>query len=277
MAVWNTARRDPKEHINHGWLGRSLDAAETRSASPAMVFVGGGQLPLALRSRRSVASALSRPEDFVLAPEAKGKLGPAPEGDDLTAFVHRMAVDAQATAERMKDVVGSGADEPTYPSTELAQHLQLTARLIKADVGTRVFYTRQPGYDTHSAQFGLHSQLLGALSAGLKAFLDDLTTARLAERVLVLMFSEFGRTVKENGSAGTDHGTAAPVFLAGAALKGGLVGETPSLTDLDPKHGDLKIGLDFRRVYATLLEEWLKLPARNGLGGAFERLDLLRP
>jgi uncharacterized protein (DUF1501 family) len=278
MAVWHTARRDPVEHTGYGWLGRGLDEAKQISGgTPGLVYVGAGQMPLALRGRRSVASALVRPEDFLLSQEARSRLGAAPAGsEDLSAFVERMAVDAQATAERMKDVVGTRDSGPAYPNTELAQQLRLVTRLIKADMGTRVFYTRQSGYDTHAAQYGAHFQLLSALSNGLKAFLDDLTAARLAERVVVLCFSEFGRTVKENGSAGTDHGTAGPVFLAGPRLRGGLVGTTPSLTDLDPKHGDLRVDVDFRRVYATVLEEWLGLPVEAALGGRFERLPLFR-
>jgi uncharacterized protein (DUF1501 family) len=94
--------------------------------------------------------------------------------------------------------------------------------------------------------------------------------------VAVLCFSEFGRTVAENGSAGTDHGTAGPVFLAGPRVRAGLVGTTPSLTDLDPEHGDLRRSLDFRQVYATVLEDWLRLPAREALGTAFERLPMFR-
>jgi uncharacterized protein (DUF1501 family) len=277
MAVWHTARRDPSEHTGLGWLGRGLDVAGGAPGVPALVFVGGGEMPAALRGRRSVASALSRPEDFVLAPEARGKPPAAPETkDDLSAFVRRMAVDAHATAERMKEVVGGKSEGPAYPASELAQQLRLAARLIKADAGTRVYYARQPGYDTHAAQYGQHHQLLSALSAGLKAFLDDLTAAKLVERVAVLCFSEFGRTVRENGSAGTDHGTAGPVLLAGGAVKGGLVGRTPSLTDLDPKHGDLKVGIDFRRIYASVLHDWLGLPAEPVVGKGFERLPLFR-
>jgi uncharacterized protein (DUF1501 family) len=275
MAVWHTARRDPREHSGAGWLGRGMDAVKG-AAEPSMVFVGGGQLPLALRSRRSVASAMTRPEDFALAAEAKGALPRAGEAkDDLTAFVHRMAIDASRTAERMKGLAGKDVG-PAYPSSELAQQLRLAARLIRAGAGARVYYTRQPGYDTHAAQYGAHFQLLDALSAGLKAFLDDLTAAKLAERVTVLVFSEFGRTVKENGSAGTDHGTAAPVFLAGGGLKGGVVGETPSLVDLDPNHGDLKVGVDFRRVYAGVLHDWLGISAEEVVGKGVERLSLFR-
>jgi uncharacterized protein (DUF1501 family) len=112
------------------------------------------------------------------------------------------------------------------------------------------------------------------LAGALRAFLDDLKAARLEERVAVLVFSEFGRRVQENASHGTDHGTAAPVFVAGGQVRGGLIGATPSLLDL--VDGDLKPSIDFRRVYATLLEDWLGLSSRAVLGGAFERLPLFR-
>jgi uncharacterized protein (DUF1501 family) len=133
----------------------------------------------------------------------------------------------------------------------------------------------QGGYDTHASQLPAHARLLGELSGALGAFLDDLTTARLAERVAVLCFSEFGRRVSDNGSDGTDHGTAGPVLLAGAGVHPGLVGPTPSLTDLED--GDLRVGVDFRRVYAAVLDGWLGLPAKAALGGAFEPLPLFRP
>ncbi|HEV3446986.1 MAG TPA: DUF1501 domain-containing protein, partial [Gemmataceae bacterium] len=143
-------------------------------------------------------------------------------------------------------------------------------------VGTRVYYARHGGYDTHAGQLGSHASLLNEFSGALKAFLDDLAAARLADRVTLLAFSEFGRTVKENASGGTDHGTAGPVFLAGPRVKAGLIGATPRLLDLDVKHGDLKMGIDFRRVYATVLEDWLALPAATALAGSFEKLPLFK-
>src|SRR5262245_13839763 len=190
MAVWHTAHRDPKDHAGPGWLGRGMDT-DDKAATPSMVFVGGGQMPPALRSRRSVASALTRPEDFVLAQEAKSRLMADGTKEDLSAFVQRMAVEGQATADRMKNVVTAKDEGPAYPSNELAQQMRLVARLIKADTGTRVFYTRQPGYDTHAAQYGSHYQLLSNLASALKAFHDDLKAAKLADRVCVLVFSEF--------------------------------------------------------------------------------------
>jgi uncharacterized protein (DUF1501 family) len=232
---------------------------------------------VAIRGRRSVASAIERMEDFSLAAGADPRkaLGVEEPADDLAAFVRRSMLDAYASADRLRQVAGD-RDDSGYPPTGLASRLRLVARLLKAGLDTRVFYTLQPGYDTHSAQLFTHSNLLFELAGALKVFLGDLAAARLADRVVVLLFSEFGRTVRENGSAGTDHGTAGPVFLVGPGVKGGLVGAAPSLLDLDPQHGDLRRSLDFRQVYAAVLEDWLGVSAQAALGGTFERLLLFR-
>jgi uncharacterized protein (DUF1501 family) len=274
MATWHTARLDPEEHKGPGWLGRGLDVAGKGASA---LLVGAGPPPVAIRGRRSIASAIERPEDFSLAAGADPRKALARDepADDLAAFVQRSMVDAYATADRLQQAAG-GTVEARYPSSGLAARLRLIARLLKVGLDTRVFYTLQPGYDTHSAQLFTHSNLLFELAGALKAFLDDLTAAKLADRVVVLLFSEFGRTVSENGSAGTDHGTSGPVFLAGPGVKGGLVGATPSLLDLDPEHGDLRRSLDFRQVYATVLDGWLGLPAKEVLGDTFEGLPLLR-
>jgi uncharacterized protein (DUF1501 family) len=204
--------------------------------------------------------------------------GKEPPGE-LAAFLHRSMLDAYAAADRIQEAARTRDSGVSYPATEFARQFQLIARLIKAGWGTRVYYTNQVNrsandYDTHFNQLPLHAGLLEELAGGLRAFLDDLAKARLAERVAVLTFSEFGRRVAENGSAGTDHGTAGPVFLAGPGVKAGLVGATPILLDL--QDGELRMGIDFRRVYATVLEDWLGLPAKAALAGTFERLTLFR-
>jgi uncharacterized protein (DUF1501 family) len=274
LATWHSARLDPEEHKGPGWLGLGLDAAGKGASA---LLVGAGPPPVAIRGRRSIASAIERMEDFTLAAGADPRRALAGEepADDLAAFVRRSMLDAYATADRLQQVAGD-KDAARYPQRGLASRLRLIARLLKAGLDTRVFYTLQSGYDTHSVQLFAHANLLFELSGALKAFLDDLAAAKLADRVVVLLFSEFGRTVAENGSGGTDHGTAGPVFLAGPGVKGGLVGTTPSLLDLDPKHGDLRRSLDFRQLYATVLEEWLGLPTKDALGGTFERLPLFR-
>ena len=133
----------------------------------------------------------------------------------------------------------------------------------------------QGGYDTHANQLPTHARLLGELSGALGAFLDDADDRAVGRGVAVLCFSEFGRRVADNGSDGTDHGTAGPVLLAGTGVRPGLVGPTPSLTDLED--GDLRAGVDFRRVYAAAISGWLSLPTEAALGGAFEPLPLFRP
>jgi uncharacterized protein (DUF1501 family) len=156
----------------------------------------------------------------------------------------------------------------------LGRHLELVARSIKAGAPARVYYTIQSGYDTHALQLPTQAQLLGDFARSLRAFLDDLAVAKLADGLLLLAFSEFGRRPAENGSLGTDHGTAGPVFLAGPKAKAGLIGETPRLGEL--VDGDLKWSIDFRRVYATLLDRWLGLPAEAVLGQRFEPLSMLQ-
>jgi uncharacterized protein (DUF1501 family) len=274
MAIWQTARLDPVGHRDAGWLGRALDAApRPYTGAPASFFLGMESVPRALQGPRQLPAALADLEDYAAPPGAAVRTAVAGPGatDDLTAFVRRNLLDGYLTADWLKDVAGAAVPGPPYPATALAVRLQQVARLIKFGVGARVFYTLQGGYDTHADQLSRHPGLLSELAGAVRAFLDDLTAARLADRVVVLLFSEFGRRVAENGS-GTDHGTAGPVFLAGGALRPGLVGPAPSLLDLDD--GDLKVGLDFRRVYATVLDDWLGLPAEGVLGARFERLPL---
>src|SRR5262245_49816107 len=276
MAIWQSARLDERDHTELGWVGRGLDAGPpTRDGAPAAMLIGADSPPLAIRGRRSISAALDRLDDYALIDkEAETHpIGSPSAGDDLGQFLRRSLLDAYTTADRLEAVAGARGDAP-YPRSELARRLNLTARLIKAGLGTRVYYLEQGGYDTHGQQLPRHAVLLEALSASLRAFLDDLAAARLADRVLVLVFSEFGRRVAENGSKGTDHGTAGPVILAGPSVQPGLVGTYPSLMDL--ADGDLKMTVDFRRVYATVLEGWLGLRSKEALGGTFESLPLFR-
>jgi uncharacterized protein (DUF1501 family) len=268
MAIWHTARFDPEDRKGYGWVGRALDP------SAGSCYVVGSAFPGAVRGRRSTAVALNRIDDVLLADSdsAKKAVGPAVE-DDLLAFVRRQAVDAQATGERLASLA-RGGDGARYPGTGLAERLKLIARLLKANLGARVLYTTQGGYDTHAGQRFTHAGLLSEFAGAVAAFFEDLKEAKLADRVTLLSFSEFGRTIKENGSAGTDHGTAGAVFLAGGGVKGGLMGKMPSLTDL--AGGEPKMTADFRGVYASVLTDWLGLPDREALGGNFERLPLFR-
>jgi uncharacterized protein (DUF1501 family) len=278
MAIWQTARRDPLEHSGLGWLGRGLDVDATGSGAGMAVHIGPGAPPVALRGHRSATTSLEHLDDLSLDSAAIATSGLAQRGqhgrDDLAGFVHRSALEAYTTAERMAALARSKPADSGYPATALGRKLALIAQLLKGGFKARVFYTAQSGYDTHAAQAPIHASLLAELSGALLAFLDDLARAKEADRVTVLCFSEFGRRVAENGSAGTDHGTAGPVLLAGPRLKPGMVGVSPDLSDLDD--GDVKMSIDFRRVYAAILKDWLGLSTDAALGGAFEPLHLFR-
>jgi uncharacterized protein (DUF1501 family) len=227
-----------------------------------------------LQAGRAATAAIANLDDWALSGnlDPKRAIQQPDNGSDLRAFVARGMLDAYANADHLQEFAQIKDNAAGYPATGLAERLRLIARLLKTGFGTRVFYTTQGSYDTHFTQLELHAALLSELAGAIRAFLDDLDTAGLADRVTVLTFSEFGRRVAENGSYGTDHGTAAPLFLAGKHVKAGLVGQTPSLIDL--QDGDLKMGIDFRKVYATVLEKWLQLPAKAALGGTFEPLPL---
>jgi uncharacterized protein (DUF1501 family) len=285
MRIWQTASLKDGEHNGYGWLGRALDRAEpaTASGEPVAIYVGDEQTPVSLWARRASAASLSRIEDMTL---AAGSDQPplaetAAEGDDrsdaIRQFVTRQLCSAYAAADQFqRRTEGRGAQSSTkYPDSALSGRLRLIAQLLASGSRARVFYATQGGYDTHAAQQYAHADLLSELSGALKAFVDDLKQMGIADRVVVLTFSEFGRRVAENSSQGTDHGVAAPLFLAGAPVAGGLVGEAPDLTNLDS--GDVRSTLDFRRVYATLLDDWLGISSTDVLGEQFERLPLIRP
>jgi uncharacterized protein (DUF1501 family) len=276
MAIWQTARCDPEEHGGPGWLGRAFDERLEAQDASGTTFVGGGQPPAALIGRRSIPAALERLDDLALkgGPGARGVIGEAPQGDDIGAFVRRTALDAYTADDSVAGMVRAGGREEGGSGNDLRGRLSLIARLMKSGARARVYYTQQGSYDTHYGQLQPHASLLLELSEALRRFQENLDASGLADRVLVLCFSEFGRRVHENASHGTDHGTAGPVFLIGKHVRAGLVGATPSLLDLED--GDLKMAVDFRRIYAAVLQDWLALPAASALGGRFDPLPVIR-
>jgi uncharacterized protein (DUF1501 family) len=276
-AIWQSAQLDPKAHGGYGWLGRALDQRTDRVQTFAdSISLGDFDPPLTLRGHHSTTSAIRTIQELhlessVISEETATGEEPA---DDLLQFVRRRTVEARATAERLAKLANDKQTSVRYPGSALARRLKSIGRLIRADLEPRVYYTQHAGYDTHFAQYNDHYRLLAQFSEALKAFLDDLAEAKLADRVLVLVFSEFGRRVEENDSQGTDHGTAAPMFLAGSAVHAGLHGQAPSLAKL--VDGDLEMTTDFRSVYATVLSRWLALDPQVCLHGDFKTMDLIR-
>lgn len=286
MDIWHTARREPQGR-SVGWLGRYLDAAakqrggDAHADAPAL-HLGGGQQPLALSALDAHALSIRSLDQFKLQDggdrrlrEAIERLSatPRPGEDPLLSFVQSSSAAALASSQRMQEALGKYTAAAKYPGTKLAGSLATIAQLIDAELATRIYYVSLDGFDTHSEQADAHASLLAELGGAVQAFVDDLAGHGHADRVLVMSFSEFGRRVRENASRGTDHGAAAPMFLAGGKVKPGLIGKHPSLADLED--GDLKFHTDFRQVYAAVLANWLGWSAAEILGGEFAPVDVL--
>lgn len=276
MSIYQTARFDPTEHENSGWLGRAMDQhamhkATAQEGRTNCVLLGDENPPVALRGRRSAALALAHLKDLTLSGQQTPLNKNSSPKDDLLAFTKRATADAFAAAKTIDEITTRSARNNDYPATKLGQRMQSIGQLIKSDFGASVYYAIQSGYDTHAAQLPSHARLLTEFAGALKAFDTDMKRAGLGDKVVTLCFSEFGRRVQENGSLGTDHGTAGPMFLSGA-VQPGLVGSVPSMTDLEDD--DLKRQFDFRQVYSTLISDWLGYSAKTVLGGEFEKLKL---
>ncbi|MEZ6127662.1 MAG: DUF1501 domain-containing protein [Planctomycetaceae bacterium] len=273
MAIWHSARLSSEDHNGHGWLGRAADSVRTTpSPSADAIFVGDGNIPAAIVGRRARPIALNSEKELTLAADLATPTSPD-SSDDLASFVQGTVASSYAAARRFSDSTAtSGPGNVTYPSSGLGQKLNLMAKMIRLNTGTRIFYVEQTGYDTHSSQKFSHERLLREFATSLKAFLDDMNASGFGDRVTVLTFSEFGRRVQENASAGTDHGTSGPVFIAGESLNAGMHGVYPSLADLED--GDLQTTVDFRTIYSALLTDWLEIDSVLTPGSEFPPLKL---
>ncbi|HZW10304.1 MAG TPA: DUF1501 domain-containing protein [Phycisphaerales bacterium] len=309
MDIWHTA---DTSGTGQGWLGRYFDAeccgygkgesgkaepptalrapsagsGPTASAQPGIAV--GREAPLAMEGRKVKPISFETPELFrwmgedmhesLADPYASITEAGVREGvepDSPAAFLMRTALDAQVSSDLIRRAVRRQS-LARYPGGPLARDLAMVASMIHAGLRTRVYYVSQGGYDTHAGQGnqnGRHAQLLQALSQSLLSFYRDLRAGESDARVMTMVFSEFGRRVAQNASGGTDHGTAAPMFLLGPMVRPGLIGSHPSLTDLD--EGDLKHQIDFRSVYAGILEDWLRADSAAVLGQPYRKLPVL--
>ncbi len=189
-------------------------------------------------------------------------------------FVRHTAVNTYANSRRLRELAKNYEPKVPYPGTGLANRLKLVAQLIEADLGARVFYVTLNGFDTHANQLAVHATLLREMSDAMTAFFKDMSARGHRDRLLMMTFSEFGRRAKENQSQGTDHGSAAPMFLVGGRVTPGVVGAHPSLTDL--YMDKLKHHTDFRQVYAAILDGWLGVSSKQVLGGEFKAVECLK-
>ena len=265
MAIWHTA--DPSQAASDGWIGR---IAET-IGDPFCASNIGNATPQALQAKDFSLPSMSSVDSFQL--KLPGGLEDpfqtmlsAPRQGEA-AYLQRATQQMLKNTAKVQSNLSKYKSGAKYPDDKFSASLQDIARLIAGGNGQRVLYTSMSGFDTHAGQRGEQDDLLGVLASALVAFQADLEMQGLNERVVVMGFSEFGRRVAENDSAGTDHGQGSVMFVLGKGVKGGVHGDSPDLERL--ADGDILYKQDFRGVYAHALDNWLNLSSKDILGGTF--------
>jgi uncharacterized protein (DUF1501 family) len=287
MDIWHMAdERGRCPEVPYGWIGRAIDGGFGEKSEPILsVAVGADKSPPALKGPHHSGITFRKPESFLYTGAKNDPartalyqklLGlPAAQPGENIDFLSHTAVAANASSEEIRRLASAYKPKVEYPKSGLANNLRAIAGLISGGLGTRIYYTPQGGYDTHSNQRTKHDDLLGELNDAVFAFQKDLAQQGLDQRVLTFSFSEFSRNVKENGSKGTDHGHAGAMFFFGPKVKPGMRAAYPSLEDIyDVRNGALKHNMDFRAVYSTVLKQWLHIPSEPILG-SFPDMDIL--
>lgn len=292
MDIWqlgdNEARTNSTlKETSFGWIGKYCDVAYKGNNDPKLsLAVGVARAPRAIRGKEHPGLCFLQPESFRYLGDRGDKerssiyrkLNEMTPADQSIAvdFVTQTAIHANDSSGSIRELALKYRPKVTYPGGGLSNALRTVAGLIAGGLSTRVYYVFQGGYDTHYFQRNRHDQLMRELSTSISAFQQDLTLQGVADRVVGMTYSEFGRRVEENNSQGTDHGTAGPMFVFGKAIKAGLYGAHPSLDETKMERGrNLAFTTDFRSIYATLLEKWLDTPSEKVLGQKFETLGCL--
>ena len=297
--IWATAV-DSNKSSNTGWIGRYFDnacsgcdasvgiamasqmpQALTASVPKGVLYQGGGgggkkknKKSGGTQAKADGSMMMEEDDDAGQAGGSIGMLnGPGNLGK-LSAldFLERTEMDAKVSQQEIAQASSKAKNSVPYPGTRLGQNFAMVSRLIAGGMPTRIYYLSLGGFDTHTQQAGAHERLLKEMGDAVAAFLSDLKAQGNLGRVSLMTFSEFGRRVKENASGGTDHGAAAPMFLAGGGIKSGLLGQMPSLAPQDLFDGDVKYNTDFRSVYATVLEKHLGVKSAGILRTQFPLL-----
>ena len=285
MDIWHSCQRK-NSRGSEGWLGRYFSQTSRLDNTDTLgLHLGSEQLPMALVARGVQTPSLASIEQIRWKGKSQSTMSrseaqsnPAEKSLQDTAsslldFVSASTSAAMQASERLEKALASPDSSGDFPDSQLGQKLKIISRLLLAGLKTRVYYVTLDGFDTHANQLAAHAGLLRQWSEALHSFHKRLNSAGLGDRVLALTFSEFGRRVAENASQGTDHGAAAPVFLSGPKLENNIAGIQPSLSELDD--GDLKFNIDFRSVYATLIEDWLGTSSKNVLTEEHSKLSTL--
>ncbi len=274
--IWHTASSSD-EYWTTGWLGRYLDSNCPGTEHTYSALEIDGSVSLAMKGKQRTGFAFNDVRRLQQTSEnrfLKAIGSHDHDHEENVAYLYKTMVNTQQTADYLLTQTRAHESRSNYPGNALGRNLRQIAKLITADTDTKVYYTSFGGFDTHAQQPTRQARLLRAYATAVRAFVDDLKRNNLLDDVLILTFSEFGRRVAQNAGNGTDHGTANNLFLMGGSLhKPGFFNQGPNLLDLE--NGDLKYQIDFRQIYATLLDEWLEADSKLVLREEFSKLALL--
>ncbi|MEC8912420.1 MAG: hypothetical protein BZY64_01460 [SAR202 cluster bacterium Ae2-Chloro-G1] len=283
MDIWHTC--EPDRVGSEGWLGLAIQELDPKSENVLTGVNIGQGLPRAMSVAGVPVTSISDLEGYgVMNQIEKEQLrdkalqafkdiyGQAIGTGVVSEYIGKTGLDVLKGADLLGDVASNYQSTVEYADNSIAKSLKDVARIHLNGLGTRIFYTNHGGYDTHANEMPTHPKLMSDLSGAISDFLDDLDQHDESDNVAILVFTEFGRRMRDNGS-GTDHGSGGGAFLFGKNVKGGLYSEYPSLAPSDWEHGeDLKHTIDFRGIYGTVLEQWLDLDAKPIVKGEFEQI-----
>ena len=286
MDIWHTC--EPDKVGTEGWAGRVARELDPNKENVLTAINFGHGLPRALAVPGVPVAAISDLGTYGLLTgisdqEQRAKAldlfsrmySPTVGGSFVTDYLRSTGTEAMIGADIVKVAPERYSSNVEYPSSAIAQHLRDIAQVYMADLGTRVFYTQHASFDTHAGEAAAHPQLWKDVSDGISAFFEDLKEHNTGENVIMYLFSEFGRRVRDNGS-GTDHGAAGVAFVIGDSVKGGMYGEYPSREAKDLEQGDLVPNYDFRGAYSTIVEDWFGLDSNPIVNGNFEKMSYLK-
>jgi uncharacterized protein (DUF1501 family) len=286
MAIWQTA--SPDSPGTTGWLGRYLDVARSVDSSINAVDLDTLLEP-ALIGVKERAMVVQNVQSFKVAP--LNRLQPSAQAEaavkaldsiqctscqeynNLVNAMMEAGLDALTASDIVQQAAANYQTSVNYPKNDFSNRLKLAAQIISSSIKPQIVYLQIGGFDTHANQKNTQANLLKTISDGISAFYQDMDEKGRANDTAIMTFSEFGRRAKENGSLGTDHGTAEPMFIVGGRINGGMYGTYPSLSDLDG-NGDLKFTVDFRQVYTSVLQDWLGVDPTPILNSQFQKLNM---
>jgi uncharacterized protein (DUF1501 family) len=286
MDIWHTC--EPEKVGTEGWLGRVAREFDPNKENVVQVVSMGPSLPRSLVAPGVPVACVAGPlERYGFLPQVQGNerahvldrfakmYSPAIGSGPVMDYLSETAIDSLKGEDIIKVVPQTYSSTVQYPNTPIARKLKGIAQTHIGEIGSRIFYCDHSTFDTHAGQNPGHGNLWKAVSEGIDAFMADLREHNKADNVIMLLFSEFGRRVHDNGS-GTDHGAGGVAFVLGEKVKGGHYGEMPSLEAQHLVQGDLNPNMDFRSIYSTILDKWLKLNPAPIVNGTFEQPAFLQ-